>query len=181
MVDSTSRAMTTSLGGSVLAALFSVLSALLGRACALVRVPVRLDRAAGDWPFGWARVVVRLGCFLRLVGCLPELRVDERLVCACARLRRAGLLPERRADEVPPEVSPRIPRRNAPAICVASFAGAKGSRAADEIARVIIGTFSFSSGRERLVTVPGSIPTKRNSLTLVRPALNRPGLPADNL
>src|SRR4051794_24832290 len=122
MVDSTSRAIATSPSGSVL-------SARLGRAGALVRAAVRLERAAEVWSFGRARAAVLLGCPV-LLGCrFPELRVAERLLCACARLRRAGVVPaERRADDAFLELFPRRPRSSAPAICPANFAGARESR-----------------------------------------------------
>jgi hypothetical protein len=134
MVDSTSRAIATSPSGSVR-------SARLGRGCVLARAALRLDGAAEGWLFGRARAAVRLGCRF------PELRVAARLVCALARLRRAGAAPaERRADDVSLESLPRSPRSSAPVIRPASFAGARESRAAEEIALVIIGTCSFRFG-----------------------------------
>jgi hypothetical protein len=136
MVDSTSRAIAMSLSGLGPAVRLDRVAEgwLFGRA----RAAVRLDRAAEGWLFGRARAAVRLG------GAFAELRVAARLVCLLARLRGAGVVrADERAEDVSAESFPRSPRSSDPAIRPASLAGASDSRAADEIALVIIEGCSF--------------------------------------
>jgi hypothetical protein len=129
----------------------------LGRACARAVAAVRLGRAAEGWPFGRARAAVRLGWAFRglraavRLGCVfAELRAAVRLGCVLARLRGAGVVrADERAEDASPESFPRSPRTSDPAIRPASLAGASDSRAADEIALVIIGACSFISGGHR--------------------------------
>jgi hypothetical protein len=53
---------------------------------------------------------------------------------------------DERAEDVSPESFPRSSRSSDPAIRPASLAGASDSRAADEIALVIMGACSFRFG-----------------------------------